>query len=67
MKGHKVQVILQPTYFPRSASEALAQRTGAKVVTLCQNVGELPQAKDYFSFMDYNIQQLVDALGESNG
>ena len=37
---------------------------GAKVV-LCQNVGELPEAKDYFAFMDYNVRQLARALGRS--
>ena len=67
MKAHGIQVIVQPTYFPRDASEALAQRTGAKVVTLCQNVGELPNAKDYFSFVDYDVQQLVQTLGGQNG
>jgi len=63
MKERGIRVILQPTYFPRSASEALAKRTGAKVVTLCQNVGELPEAKDYFSFMNYNVRQLIQAFG----
>ncbi len=64
MKSHHVKAIIQPTYQPRDSSEALARRTGAKVVILCQNVGELPQAKDYLSMMDYNVRQLVQALGE---
>ena len=63
MKGRHIKVIIQPTYQPRDSSEALARRTGAKVAILCQNVGELPQAKDYFSMMDYNVRQLVQALG----
>jgi len=63
MKAHGVRAIVQPTFYSRSASDALAKRTGAKVVTLCQNLGELPEAKDYFSFIDYDVQQLVQALG----
>jgi len=63
MKRHDIRVILQPTFYSRGASEALAKRTGAKVVTLCVNVGELPEAQDYFSFMDYDVGQLVQALG----
>ena len=62
MKAHGIRVIVQPTYFPREASEALAKRTGATVVTLCQNLGELPQATDYFAFIDYDVEQLVAAL-----
>jgi len=67
MKQHKIQAIIQPTYYPKDSSEALARRVGAKVVILCQNVGELPQAKDYFSMIDYNIDQLAQVLGGQNG
>lgn len=68
MKARGIHVIIQPTYFPRSASEALAKRTDAKVVTLCQNLGELPGTGDYLSFIDYDVQQLVQALGgDSHG
>ncbi len=68
MKQHKIQVIIQPTYYPKDSSEALARRVGGKVVILCQNVGELPEVRDYFALMDYNIRQLVQSLGgDSNG
>ena len=63
MKAHDIRAIVQPTYFSRGASDALAKRTGAKVVMLCQNLGELPGTDDYFSFIDYDVQQLVQALG----
>lgn len=66
MKAHGVRVIVQPTYVPRGAAEALAKRTGATVVILCQNVGELPQANDYVSCIDYNVQQLVHAMRSSS-
>ncbi len=62
MKERGIRIVVRPTYHPRESSEALVRRVGGKVVILCQNVGELPEAKDYFSFMDYNVQQLVHAL-----
>ncbi|MBI1952705.1 MAG: zinc ABC transporter substrate-binding protein [Candidatus Omnitrophica bacterium] len=65
MKTRGIRVIVQSTYFSRAASEALAERTGAKVVTLCQNVRELPEASDYFSWMDYNVNQLVEGFKAS--
>lgn len=65
MKAHGIRVIVQATFAPRGPAEALAKRTGATVVTLCQNVGELPEANDYLSFLDYNIRQLTQALGSS--
>lgn len=63
IRSHNVRIIVQSTYFSRAASEALATRTGTKVVMLCQNVGELPAASDYLAFVEYNVQQLVQALG----
>lgn len=62
MKERGIGVLAQSTYFSRTAADTLAKRTGAKVVLLCQNVGELPEAKDYFAFMDYNVRQLAEAL-----
>jgi zinc/manganese transport system substrate-binding protein len=64
---HHVQAILQETFVPRAASGHLARRTGVKVVTLCQNVGEIPEASDYIALIDYNVRQLAQALRESNG
>jgi len=67
IRSRHVRAIVQPTYFPRAASEELAKRTGAKVVTLCQNPGELPETEDYLSFIDYDVRQMVEALGGKNG
>ena len=67
VKSRGVRAIIQSTYFPRGSSEALAKRTGAKVVMLCQNLGELPGTEDYVSFIDYDVKQLVEALGGENG
>jgi len=60
-KNH-ISVIVQSTYFPTTASESLAKRTGVKVLLLCQNVHEVPHASDYIAMIDHNINQLIEGL-----
>ena len=64
VKERRIRAIVQATYFPTRAAEAVAKRTGARVTLLCQSVGELPQAGDYIAMVDYNVTQLVAALGD---
>ena len=59
-----IPAILQESFVPKEAGRALERRTGLRVVTLCQNVGELPEASDYLAMMDYNVRQLTQAMGE---
>ncbi len=63
IEARGIRVIIQPTFYPRGPAEALAKRTGAQVVILCQNVGEIPEASDYFAWMEYNVRQLAQSLG----
>lgn len=62
VKANHIKAIVMPTYYPKDAAEALAKRVGAKVVTICQNIGELPGTDDIFSFFDYNFHQISEAL-----
>ncbi len=62
VREKRVKAIVQPTYVPTQAADNLAKRTGAKVVVLCQNVGELPACGDYLSMVDHNIDALAKAL-----
>ena len=57
-----IKGIIHSDYFPRNAPDAIAGRTGVKVITLCQNIGELPEAKDYIAMVDYDIHQLAGVL-----
>ncbi len=57
-----ILVIVQPTFYPKDASKAVSKKTGAKVVLLCENVGELSEASDYINLMNYNIEQLLSVL-----
>jgi len=63
VKRQHITTIVQPSYVPTQTAETVARRTGSKAVTLCQSVHELPVCADYVSTLDYNITQLVAALG----
>lgn len=61
-KTHPVKAILQASYFPKAVSEALAAKTGARLVTIAQAVGEVPEASDALSLYDYNTRRVAEAL-----
>ena len=62
IREHRVKAIVLPTYYSRAAADESAQRTGVKVVTICQGAGEVPGTDDLFGFFDYNVRQLSEAL-----
>lgn len=57
-----IKAIVQPVYYSREATDALAKRAGAKVYIICQNAGEIPGTDDYISLFDYNINTISEAL-----
>lgn len=62
MKEQNIKTIIQPIYYSREATDALAKRVGAKVVIICQNAGEIPGTEDYISLFDYNVKTISEAL-----
>ena len=62
MKANKVKVILVEPYFDLKTPNAIAAKTGAKVVTMLPSVGGTPQVGDYFKLFDRNVNELVKAL-----
>ena len=57
-----VPAIVQATYFPDRAAKRIAAVTGARIVKLCQNVGEVDEATSYIAMVDYNIRKLAGGL-----
>jgi ABC-type Zn uptake system ZnuABC Zn-binding protein ZnuA len=57
-----VRAILHETYEPKRFSEMLSARTGVPVVVLAPTVGSVPQATDYLSLIDHNVDVLTRAL-----
>src|SRR4029079_2371420 len=61
--AHKIRLILVEPYFDTKTPKYIADKTGAKVVTLHPSVGGVDAIKDYFGLFDYDIDAIVAALG----
>jgi ABC-type Zn uptake system ZnuABC Zn-binding protein ZnuA len=54
--------IVQTVYYSDKAAKSLSANTGVPVITLSQNVGDVPESKDYISMVEYNVNTLAKAL-----
>ena len=64
MKSEKAKVILMEPFYNRDDAEAVANKTGAKVVVVPNAVNE--QVKDYIAMLDNIVTHLSDALSEAS-
>jgi ABC-type Zn uptake system ZnuABC Zn-binding protein ZnuA len=64
MKSEKARVILMEPYYNRDDAEAVANKTGAKVVVVPNAVNE--QVKDYIAMLDNVVNRLSEALSEAS-
>ena len=62
MKENKIKAMIQPIYYSKDSTEALAKRAGAKVYIICQNAGEVHGTEDYISLFEYNVNTISEAL-----
>jgi zinc/manganese transport system substrate-binding protein len=62
MRDGKVPVILMEPYFDERTPKSIAERTGATLLRFVPSVGGVPQAKDYVSLFDYDVNLLADTL-----
>jgi zinc/manganese transport system substrate-binding protein len=63
MSSGKIRVILVEPFQSRKTAEAVADRTGATVVDVCQFPGGLPgTAGDYIALMDADVKAIVAGL-----
>jgi ABC-type Zn uptake system ZnuABC Zn-binding protein ZnuA len=67
MQAEKVGIILTSAYYDPRHAHFLAQHTGAKIVPMAHQVGARPGTDDYLSMIDYDVRQLVAALGSGSG
>jgi ABC-type Zn uptake system ZnuABC Zn-binding protein ZnuA len=63
MQAQKVPLILASAYYDPRHARFLAQHTGAKIVEMANQVGARTGTDDYFSMIEYNVQQCLAALG----
>ncbi len=64
MKRDGVKVIVMSTFYDQKTANLLAKLSGARVVTLSNSVEGLPEAKDYLSLFDVDLQRLLAAVGQ---
>ncbi len=62
MRQNKVDLVIRELHYPAGLASTVAQSTGAKLVELPAMVRGVPEAKDYISFVDYNVRTLVNAV-----
>jgi hypothetical protein len=62
MRVQGVKIVVRELHYPASLAAAVAQRTGATLVELPVMVGGVPDAKDYLSFIDYNVRTMLKAV-----
>ncbi|HEY7213856.1 MAG TPA: metal ABC transporter substrate-binding protein [Thermoanaerobaculia bacterium] len=62
IQAQKVPAIVVEPYFDKKTPNYIADKTGAKVVTLYPSVGGTPAIKDYFSLFDADIDAFVAAV-----
>ena len=63
MNDRKIRVVLVEPFQSRKTAEAVAERTGATVVDVCQFPGGLPgTANDFVALMDADVKAIAAAL-----
>jgi ABC-type Zn uptake system ZnuABC Zn-binding protein ZnuA len=65
MRAENTRIILASVYYDPRHANFVASQTGARVVSMANQVGARSGTADYISMIDYNVRQLVAALEES--
>ena len=63
MRKEHVDLVVRERHYPANLAATIAEATGAKLVELPVMVGGVPEAKDYISFIDYNVRTMLKAVG----
>jgi zinc/manganese transport system substrate-binding protein len=62
MKAQQVKLILVEPYWDVKTPQAIARDTGGEVLVLPPSVGGVPEAKDYISLFDHDVNLLAAAF-----
>jgi len=62
MQAENIRVLLVEPYQPRKTAEAVAARTNAVLVEVCQFPGGMPGTDTYLSLIDTVVKRVVQAL-----
>jgi zinc/manganese transport system substrate-binding protein len=64
MKSEKIGVILMETFYSRAGADAVAAKTGARVVEVANSVNGQPEADSYVAMIDNIVTRLSRAMSE---
>jgi ABC-type Zn uptake system ZnuABC Zn-binding protein ZnuA len=64
VRKERIQAILHTVYYDDKPSRFVAEKTGARMITLATSVGGAPDVEDYFDLFEHNVGLLVAALSE---
>ena len=64
MKSEKAGIILMEPFYNQLDADAVAKRTGAKVVVVATAVNGQKEVTDYIAMFDNIVARLSDALNE---
>lgn len=67
MRKAHVELVVRETHYPAGLADTVARQTGATLVELPVMVGGVPEAKDYISFIDYNLHTMLRAVQGGGG
>jgi ABC-type Zn uptake system ZnuABC Zn-binding protein ZnuA len=67
MKTENVGVILTAPYFDQRHVRFVSERTGARIVPMSHQTGGRHNTAGYFEMLQYNVDQLTEALRNHNG
>jgi len=62
MRNEGVRILVREPHDPQRDIAFVADKAGARIVTLAASVGALPQARDYISLFDTNIAALESVV-----
>lgn len=62
MRRDNVRIILKEIFYENRTPEKVAKDTGASVVMFAQAIGEVDEAKDYISMIDYDVRAVAEGF-----
>jgi zinc/manganese transport system substrate-binding protein len=62
MKQHKTRLVVREVAYELPLAQTVAERTGARVVTISTLTGGLPDTETYIDFIEANLKALVGAV-----
>jgi ABC-type Zn uptake system ZnuABC Zn-binding protein ZnuA len=62
MRKERVDIVVRERHYPAGLAETIARETGAKLVELPVMTRGVPEAKDYISFIDFNVRTMIKAV-----